>query len=92
MSRLSEMKWKASYPPEVKTVKVVIIPNDIKEKMAKVTTRDLYLWGRKNGVIKRLPRKTKKRLYYGKSMKYEVKATIACVTLWNEYYEQTYKD
>ena len=82
------MKWVAVYPPEVKEVQVLIIPQEVKDAMGKVTTRDLYIWGRKNGVIKRLPRKVKKRLYYGKSIKYEPKATIACVNLWNEYDEK----
>lgn len=82
------MKWVAVYPPEVKKVQVLIIPQEVKDAMGKVTTRDLYILGRKNGVIKRLPRKVKKRLYYGKSIKYEPKATIACVNLWNEYDEK----
>lgn len=85
---IENMKWVAVYPPEVKEVQVLIIPQEVKDAMGKVTTRDLYLWGRKNGVIKRLPRKVKKRLYYGKSIKYEPKATIACVNLWNEYDEK----
>lgn len=88
---IENMKWHCSYPPETKQVKIIIIPDDVKEKMAQVTTKDLYVWGRKNGVIKRLPRKTKKRLYYGKSRKYEAKASIACVTLWNEYYDKNYQ-
>lgn len=88
MNKLSEIKWHCSYPHETVKVEVVIIPKDVKDRMAKVTTRDLYIWGRKNGVIKRLPRKVKKRLYYGKSIKYEPKATIACVNLWNEYDEK----
>lgn len=89
---IENMEWHCSYPPETKKIKMVIIPDDVKEKMAKVTTRDLYLWGRNNGIIKRLPRKIKKRLYYGKSIKYEPKATIACINLWNEYYEKTYEN
>lgn len=88
---IENMKWVAVYPPEVKTVQVIIIPEDVKEAMAKVTTRELYIWGRKNGVIKRLPRKIKKRLYYSKSNKYEPKASIACVNLWNEYWEKNYQ-
>ena len=59
--------------------------------MSKVTTRDLYLWGIKNGIIKKLPRKIKKRLYYGGSKKFEPKATIACINLWNKYDEQINK-
>ena len=86
---IENIKWVASFPQERKVVKVTIIPKDVKEAMSKVTTRDLYVWGRKNGIIKRLPRKVKKRLYYGKSNKYEPKATIACIKIWNEYYERT---
>lgn len=85
---IENMKWIAVYPPKLKTAKVVIIPSEVKESMAKVTTRELYLWGRKNHIIKRLPRKVKKRLYYGASKKYEEKASIACVNLWNKYYEK----
>lgn len=89
---IENIKWVAVYPPEVKKIQVLIIPQEVKDAMGKVTTRDLYLWGRKNGVIKRLPRKIKKRLYYGASKKFEPKATIACFNLWNEYYEQTYQN
>ena len=90
---IANFKWRYYFPQEAekKEVKFIIIPDDVKEKMSQVTTRDLYIWGRKHGIIKRLPRKTKKRLYYGKSKKYETKATIACVKIWNEYYEQTYE-
>lgn len=81
-------KWKCSYQYKVKKVQILIIPDDVKEKMSQVTTRDLYIWGKKNGIINRLPRKTKKKLCYGKSVKYLQKANAALAKLWNEYYEQ----
>lgn len=76
---LENIKWKlVSVVPIQKTeVTIPILPQ--------ITMRDLYLWGKKNKVIKRLPRKIKKQLYYCTNNKFARKACNIFTKIVNEY-------
>lgn len=62
------MKWYVQYG----------IDDNIDWNAHKTTVRDIYLWAKKEGHIKRFPRKLKKYAYFGKSYhnKYHSKVYI----------------
>lgn len=81
---IEEKNFKVSYPPKVETFEVCI--DSVLEKMSEMTVRELYLWGIKNGAIKRLPRKTKKALYYvSLNNRYSRKACKAFIKIMDEF-------
>jgi hypothetical protein len=80
---LENIKWKlVSVVPIQKTeVTIPILP------LPQITMRDLYLWGKKNKVIKRLPRKIKKQLYYCTNNKFARKACNIFTKIVNNWME-----
>ena len=76
---LENIKWKlvSVVPIQKAEVTIPILPQ--------ITMRDLYLWGKKNKVIKRLPRKIKKQLYYCTNNKFAGKAHSIFIKIVNEY-------
>lgn len=95
MTDFSNMQWHVEPPPPpMKEYKVTIVPQYTRELMAKTTTHDVYLWAVKNGVVRRLPRKMKKHIFYKGfgSGRLALKAMSVFMDMWNEFEDAKRKE